>query len=87
MQYGELWEYKRSGDKQNSFVSYFWLGKIVGEEKKGEKKRKKRKKKEKEKKTKTKVCFVFGYFGIPKVLVWRIVPPLSRVLWRNHPNP
>ena len=54
----------------------------MGEKKKGEKKRKKRKKKEKEKKTKTKVCFVLKswVFWIPKVLVWRIVLPLSRVL-------
>ena len=70
-------------------LSHFWLGQNVGEEKKGEKKRKKRKEKEKEKKTKTKACFVLKswVFWIPKALVWRIVLPLSRVLWKDHLNP
>ena len=46
------------------------------------KSRKKRKKKEKEKKAKPRYVFVLNswVFWIPKVLVWRIVAPLSRVL-------
>ena len=26
-------------------------------------------------------------FWISRVLVWRLVPPCSRVLWRDHINP
>ena len=65
------------------------LGQNVGEEKKGEKKRKRRKKKEKEKKTKPRYVLVLKswVFWIPKDLVWRFVPPLSRVLWKDHTNP
>ena len=46
------------------------------------KERKRRKKKEKEKKAKPTYVFVLNswVFWIPKVLVWRIVAPLSRVL-------
>ena len=46
------------------------------------KRRKKRKKKEKGKKAKPRYVFVLNswVFLIPKVLVWRIVAPLSRVL-------
>ena len=52
------------------------------EKSKERKKRKKRKKKEKEKKAKPRYVFVLNswVFWIPKVLVWRIVAPLSRVL-------
>ena len=48
-----------------------------------------RKKKEKEKEAKPRYVFVLNswVFWIPKVLVWRIVVPLSRVLWKEHPNP
>ena len=44
--------------------------------------RKNRKKRKKEKKTKPRYVFVLNswVFWIPKVLVWRIVAPLSRVL-------
>ena len=47
--------------------------------------KKKRKKKEKEKKAKPRYVFVLNswVFWIPKVLVWRIVAPLSRVLEEN----
>ena len=57
------------------------------------KKRKRRKKRKKRKKKweKTKPRYVFilksCVFWIPKVLVWRLVPPCSRVLWRDHINP
>ena len=46
------------------------------------KERKRRKKKEKEKKAKPRYVFIWNswVFWIPKVLVWRIVAPLSRVL-------
>ena len=52
------------------------------EKSKERKSRKKRKKKEKEKKAKPRYVFVLNswVFWIPKVLVWRIVAPLSRVL-------
>ena len=52
------------------------------EKSKERKRRKKRKKKEKEKKAKPRYVFVLNswVFWIPKVLVWRIVAPLSRVL-------
>ena len=74
--------YKRGETKAKLIFVLKRLGQNVGEEKKGEKKRKK---KEKEKKTKTKVCFVLKscliwVFWIPRVLVWGIVAPLSRVL-------
>ena len=37
----------------------------------------------------TNVCFHLEIMciWIPKVLVWRLVPSFSRVLWRDHPNP
>ena len=59
------------------------------EKSKERKMRKERKKKEKEKKTKPRYVFVLNswVFWILKVLVWRIVVPLSRVLWKEHPNP
>ena len=59
------------------------------EKSKERKRRKKRKKKEKEKKAKPRYVFVLNswVFWIPKVLVWRIVVPLSRILWKEHPNP
>ena len=59
------------------------------EKSKERKRRKKRKKKEKEKKAKPRYVSVLNswVFWIPKVLVWRIVVPLSRVLWKEHPNP
>ena len=61
-----------------------------GEEKRDEEGEKKRKKKEEEKK-KIKFRYVFNLgssvFLFPKALVWRIVPPLSRVLWKDHTNP
>ena len=46
------------------------------------KERKRRKKKEKEKKAKPRYVFVLNswVFWIPKILVWRSVAPLSRVL-------
>ena len=52
------------------------------EKSKERKRRKKKKKKEKEKKAKPRYVFVLNswVFWIPKVLVWRIVAPLSRVL-------
>ena len=54
------------------------------EKSKERKRRKKRKKKKKEKEKKAKPRYVFvlnsWVFWIPKVLVWRIVAPLSRVL-------
>ena len=52
------------------------------EKSKERKRRKKRKKKEKEKAAKPRYVFVLNswVFWIPKVLVWRIVAPLSRVL-------
>ena len=52
------------------------------EKSKERKRRKKRKKKEKEKKAKPRYVFVSNswVFWIPKVLVWKIVAPLSRVL-------
>ena len=55
------------------------------EKSKERKRRKKRKKKEKEKKAKPRYVFVLNswVFWIPKVLVWRIVAPLSRVLEEN----
>ena len=36
-----------------------------------------------------KVCFVLESFiiWIPRVLVWRLIAPCSRVLWRDHINP
>ena len=51
--------------------------------------RKMRKKKENEKKAKPRYVFVLNswVFWIPKVLVKRIVVSLSRVLWKEHPNP
>ena len=60
--------------KPKIHLSHFWLGKNVGEEKKGEKKSKK---KEKEKKTKPRYVFVLKswVFWIPKVLVWRLFLP------------
>ena len=56
---------------------------------KGKEKRKKRKKK-KEKKEKNKgmfSCMESSVFWISRVLVWRLVPPFSRVLGRDHINP
>ena len=52
------------------------------EKSKERKRRKKRKKKEKEKKAKPRYVFDLNswVFWIPKVLGWRIVAPLSRVL-------
>ena len=52
------------------------------EKSKESKRRKKRKKKEKEKKAKPRYVFVLNswVFWTPKVLVWRIFAPLSRVL-------
>ena len=52
------------------------------EKSKERKRRKKRKEKEKEKKAKPRYVFVLNswVFWIPKVLIWRIVAPLSRVL-------
>ena len=60
-----------------------------GEKSKERKRRKKRKKKENEKKAKPRYVFVLNswVFWIPKVLVKRIVVSLSRVLWKEHPNP
>ena len=89
MQYGELWEYKSRVETNKIHLSHFLARATVGEEKKGRKKRKKRKKKEKERKTKPRYVFVLKswVFWIPKVLVWRLGPPLSRVLWKDHPNP
>ena len=51
-------------------------------EKSKERKRRKKRKKENEKKAKPRYVFVLNswVFWIPKVLVWRIVAPLSRVL-------
>ena len=51
-------------------------------EKSKERKRRKKRKKEKEKKAKPRYVFVLNswVFWIPKVLGWRIVAPLSRVL-------
>ena len=66
------------------------LGKNVEQGRNREKKRKKRKKREKKwKKTKPRYVFILKswVFWIPKVLVWRLVPSFSRVLWRDHPNP
>ena len=73
--------------RQKKFI---WLGQPVGEEKNGEKKRKRRKKRKKKwEKTKPRYVFILKswVFWIPKVLVWRLVTPYSRVLWRDHPNP
>ena len=54
-------------------------------------KKRKRRKKRKKKWEKIKPRYVFilksWVFWIPKVLVWRVVPSFSRVLWRDHPNP
>ena len=63
-----------------------WLGPPVGEEKKGEKKRKKRKRSGRRPK---RYVFVFEscVIWIPRILVWRLVAPCSRVLRRDHPNP
>ena len=84
-------------DKQK--VSFFFLTKAKetrrrekSKERKRRKKRtrrKKSKKKEKEKKAKPRYVFVLNswVFWIPKDLVWRIVVPLYRVLWKEHPNP
>ena len=59
------------------------------EKSKERKRRKERKKKEKEKMAKPRYASVLNswVFWIPKVLVWRIVVSLSRVLWKEHPNP
>ena len=37
----------------------------------------------------TKYVFILKswVFWIPKILVLRLVPSFSRVLWRDHPNP
>ena len=54
------------------------------------KKRKKRKKRKKKwEKTKQRYVFILEscVFWIPRVLVWRLVAPCSRVLERDHPNP
>ena len=42
-----------------------------------------------EEEDKTKVRFHLEIMGlwVPKVLVWRLVAPCSRVLGRDHPNP
>ena len=78
--------------RQTKFIwsHFIWLGQPVGEEKKGENKRKKRKKREKKwEKTKPRYVFILKswVFWIPRVLVWRLVAPCSRVLWRDHINP
>ena len=62
------------------------LGLHVLRRRKGEKEKKKKKKKKKEKKGKN---FRYGIMCIldSRVLVWRLVAPFSRVLWRDHINP
>ena len=46
----------------------------------------KKRKKEKEKKGK-KFRYGIKCILISRVLVWRLVAPCSKVLWRDHPNP
>ena len=57
----------------------------------GEESKEEEEEKEEEEGEKAKPRYVFvlnsWVFWIPKVLVWRIVVPLSRVLWKEHPNP
>ena len=80
--------YKRRVETNKIHLSHFWQGHPYERREKSKKGEKKRKKKEEEK-TKPRYVFILKSWvlWIPKVLVWRIVPPLSRVLWRNHTNP
>ena len=82
-----LWFKGNFGSCESKANSFFCLTKarahvLERREKSKERKRRKKRKKENEKKAKPRYVFVLNswVFWIPKVLVWRIVAPLSRVL-------
>ena len=69
-----------------SHLSHFWLG-LHGWRREG--RRRKEEEEEEVGEDQTNVCFHLGIKCIldHRVLVWRLVAPCSRVLWKRSPKP